>query len=78
MKKIEKFENQQRICTDIENLVSSMNINYMDALIYYADDKDLEIEYVAGLVGKNQAIRSKIEIEAENLNFLRKKARLPI
>lgn len=78
MKKIEKFENQQRICKDIEVIVSDKDISYMDAVILYAQEKDLEIEYVAGLAGKNAFIRSKIEEEAEFLNYIKRKARLPI
>lgn len=78
MKRIEKFENQQIICKEIDSIVSTKQINYIDAAIEYAKNKDLEIEYVAELISRNNKIRSLIEEEAEELNFLKRKARLPI
>lgn len=73
MKKIDKFENNARICSDIENLVISKHISYMDAAILYSEEKNLEIEQVAIALSKNSTIRIKIENEANELNFLKKK-----
>lgn len=78
MKRIEKFENQMRICRDVELMVLTNKMNYMDAAILYAEEHELEIEFVANILSTNAAIRSKIEEEAEDLNFLKKRARLPI
>jgi hypothetical protein len=38
----------------------------------------VEIEYVASFIKKDPVFKSKIEAEAENLNILKKTARLPI
>ena len=78
MKRFERFENQQRIQSEIEELVENKEISYMDAIILYSQDNDLEIEHVASIVGKNSRLRSKVELEAEELHFLKKKSRLPI
>lgn len=78
MKKIDKFENQQRICREIDELVRTSNLTYIDASIHYADINGFEVEYVAELLTKSDLIRSRIEEEAENLNFIKKKSRLPI
>ena len=78
MKRIEKFENQMRICRDIELMVLSKTINYMEAAILYAEENNLEIEFIANILSKNAAIRSKIEEEAEDLNYIKKRVRLPI
>jgi hypothetical protein len=77
MRKIEKFENQKRICHDIEILVISKRIDYIEAAILYAEENDYEIEYIANILAKNIVMRSKIEQEAEDLNFIKKRARLP-
>jgi hypothetical protein len=50
----------------------------MEAALLYAHENDLEIEFVGELLSKHTLIRARIEEEAEALNFLKKKARLPI
>lgn len=77
MKRIEKFENQQRVCREVEILVISHDLSYIEAAVLYANTNNLEIDYVAELLGKNDVFRSRIEEEAESLNCLKKKPRLP-
>ena len=62
----------------IEGLVKKHNIDYMDAVLHYCEKNELDIESIAGLVKQNQTLKSKIQIEAEDLNFLPKSARLPL
>jgi hypothetical protein len=38
----------------------------------------VEVEYAAALIKKDPVFKSKIEVEAENLNILKKGARLPV
>jgi hypothetical protein len=78
MKRIDKFENQQRACQDIEAIAKTQCLTYIDASLVYAEKNNFEVEYVAELLSKNDLLRSRIEEEAEDLNFLKKKARLPI
>ena len=54
----------------IETLVSKKNIPYMDAIIMYCEESGLEVELAAKLI--SGALKSKIQIEAEDLNFLPK------
>jgi hypothetical protein len=54
----------------IENLVSEKNIPYMDAIVMHCESTGLEIELAAKLV--SGALKSKIQLEAEELNFLPK------
>jgi len=54
----------------IETIVSEKNIPYMDAVIIYCEETGLEVELAAKLV--SGALKSKIQIEAEELNFLPK------
>lgn len=78
MKRIDKFENHQRVCQDIEAIAKAQCLTYIDASLAYAEKNNFEVEYVAELLSKNDLLRSRIEEEAEDLNFLKKKARLPI
>ena len=51
----------------------------MDAILYYAEENELELESVARLVKINSTIKEKLLVEAEDLNFMKEKTpRLPI
>jgi hypothetical protein len=60
----------------IENLVCDKKISYMDAIVHYCENNELEVESAAKLI--NTIIKSKIECEAQELNFLPKTAKLPL
>jgi hypothetical protein len=62
----------------IENLVWKYDIEYLDAIIMHCEKHNIEIESIASLIKGNENIKSKLQIEAENLNFLPKTARLDI
>lgn len=61
----------------IEELVWQKDISYMDAVILYCENTGFEVETAAKLI--SGALKSKIKIEAEELNFLPKSntAKLP-
>lgn len=54
----------------IETIVAKKNIPYMDAVLMYCEETGLELELAAKLV--SGALKSKIQIEAEDLHFLPK------
>jgi uncharacterized protein YllA (UPF0747 family) len=60
----------------IEKLVCEKKISYMDAIVHYCENNELEVESAAKLI--NTIIKSKIECEAQELNFLPKTAKLPL
>lgn len=55
---------------NIEELVSKKNVPYMDAILMYCESTGLEVELAAKLI--SNALKAKIQIEAEELNFLPK------
>lgn len=63
---------------EIEKLCSSKNIEYIDAILLWCEQKNVEIELIANHIKKDLVLKSKIQLEAENLNILKKGARLPI
>jgi hypothetical protein len=63
---------------EIEELCRKKKLEYIDAVCFWCDKNNIEIEYVAGLIKKDPVFKSKIQVEAENANFLKKTARLPI
>lgn len=63
---------------EIEDLVWEKDVSYMEAVILYCERTGFEVELAAKLV--SGALKSKIKIEAQELNFLPKSntAKLPL
>ena len=64
--------------TEIEKMVSKNNIEYIDAIILWCQKNNFEVEYAANMIKKDPVLKSKVQNEAENLNVLKKGARLPV
>jgi len=60
----------------IEQIVKDTELSYMEAVLDYAKKSELEPEAMAKML--NQSIKDKIEVEAQDLNMLKKTAKLPI
>lgn len=63
---------------DIEKICYEKNIEYIDAVVFWCQKHGLEIETAAYWIKKDPVMRAKIQFEAENLNILKRGARLPI
>ena len=63
---------------EIEEIVYMKDVSYMDAIILFCEEKGFEIEMAAKLI--SGALKSKVKIEAEELNFLPRSntAKLPL
>ena len=73
---ITKKERANTFSMHIEKIVKDNKMSYMDAIVWYSHEKDIEPEAAAALLNKN--IRSKLEVEARDLNFLPKVSKLPL
>jgi len=73
-----KKEEAQQFSLMIEKIANEKSLSYMDAVLYYCETSNFEVELAAKLI--NNAIKSKIKIEAEDLHYLppSKTQRLPI
>ena len=60
----------------IEEVVQKTELSYMEAVLEYATSSGIEPEAMAKML--NQSIKDKIEVEAQNLNMLKRTAKLPI
>lgn len=63
---------------EIDKLCLAKNIEYIDAVVYWCEKNGLEVELAADLIKRHPLMKSKIQVEAENLNYLKRSARLPI
>jgi len=61
----------------IEELVCELNIPYIDAIIHYCENHEIEIETAAKLI--NSKIKQSIASEASDLNMMKEKiSKLPV
>jgi len=65
-----------KFSTMIEEIVRDKRIPYMEAVVHYCETENMEIEVAAKLL--SAVVKSKIEAEAQDLNYLPKVAKLPI
>lgn len=63
---------------EIDKMCQDKGIEYIDAVVLWCEKNNIEVEYAANLIKKDPVFKSKIQVEAENLNILKRTARLPI
>ena len=69
--------NSKEFSLEIEKIVKEKrDLTYMDAVIWYCEQNDIELSTVNPLISKT--LKQKIELEAQKLNFLPKTGVLPI
>ena len=73
-----KFLTPQKFALEIEKIVANEGMNYIDAICYYCEINNLEIESVTKLVSK--PLKEKLKYDAQELNFMKKtsRAKLPL
>jgi hypothetical protein len=72
------IEKMADFANEIRALCNEKQMDYIDAVVHWCNSKDIEVELAASLVMADAALLSNIEEEAENLNYLKKTARLPV
>lgn len=68
----------QKFVNDVNKLHVSDDVDYIDAVVEWCTKNNIEVEFAAALIKKDPVLKSKIQEEAENLNILKRGARLPI
>lgn len=69
-----KFLCQAKFSQIIEEIVKvNKDMNYIDAIVYYCEQNNIEVESVGKLVSK--PLKEKLKCDAINLNFLKRTSR---
>ena len=73
-----KFVSKEKFAEDIEKLVLRTRMNYIDAIVQYCEDNEIEIESVGKLISR--PLKEKLKGIATELNYLKKtsKGKLPL
>lgn len=69
-------EEMKKFAREIEMIVAETDYNHFEAITEYCSRTGMEIEVAATLINNN--LKSKIQMDAQDLNLLPKSSRLPI
>jgi len=69
----DKFMTTARFSTEVEGLVKEDSMSYIDAIIHYCGENNIEIETVPKLISK--PLKEKLRYEAQQLNYIKKTSR---
>lgn len=71
----DNFMDKNKFSMTIETIVKDSNksMNYIDAVVHFCENKDIEIETVAKLIGPT--LKEKIKAEALKLNYIKRTTR---
>tara|TARA_Y100000590_G_scaffold254429_1_gene285723 strand:- start:1597 stop:1833 length:237 start_codon:yes stop_codon:yes gene_type:complete len=65
------FNNKETFGLEIEKLVQEEDTSYIDAVIYYCEQNDIDYNILSKLI--DNTLKAKIELEAREKNFLTNK-----
>lgn len=72
------ISDKNRFVSEIEELCISKGIEYIDAVVMWCDKNNLEVETAAYWIKRDSTMKARIQAEAEELNVLKRGARLPV
>ena len=76
----EKFLTPIKFSYEIERVVLKEKMNYIDAILFYCEKENIEVESVSKLMTK--PLKEKLKVDATRLNFMKargqSKAKLPL
>jgi len=73
-----KFLTPSKFALEIEKIVAEEKFNYIDAICYYCEINELEVDSVTKLISKS--LKERLKWDAIRLNFMKKtsRAKLPL
>ena len=69
----ENFMTAAKFSLEIENIVKDSNLNYIEAILQFCEDKSIEIDSVGKLISK--PLKEKLKYDAQRPNFMKKTSR---
>mgnify|MGYP001221746563 FL=1 len=70
----DKFMTTAKFSQEVEKVACENNdMNYIDAIVFYCEKNEIEIESVPKLISK--PLKEKLKYDAQKLNFMKKTSR---
>lgn len=63
---------------EIDRIAEENRINYIDAVIHFCEKNGIEIETAAALIKGSAKMKAKVQLDAEEQNYLPKTRRLTL
>lgn len=70
IEKLQKKFDTQKFARAIEEMVRFRGLDYMEAILVFADENDLEVEAVASLVKRSEPIKQRLEAQCHKAKLL--------
>lgn len=64
--------------SEIYSMIKEKDMDYIDAVVHWCDLYQIDVELAASLVKLDPNLLCEVQFDAENLNYLKKTARLPV
>ena len=65
----EKFLTPIKFSYEIERIVLQEKMNYIDAILYYCEKENIDVESISKLMTK--PLKEKLKVDATRLNFMK-------
>lgn len=71
-----RFRSPNEFSIYIDEMVVKYKISYMEAVINYCNEIDIDVESIGTLI--NSKLKEKIQMEAEQANLMKPRGHLPV
>ena len=70
--------NAAKFSLEIETLVLKQKMNYIEAIVLFCEENNVEVDSISKLISK--PLKEKLKRDAQDLNFMKKttRAKLPL
>ena len=69
----ENFMTAAKFSLEIEEIVKDSKLNYIEAVVQFCEDKNIELDSVNKLI--SEPLKEKLKYDAQRLNFMKKTSR---
>ena len=66
----ENFMTAAKFSVEIEKIVKEGNLNYIEAVVQFCEDKNIEMDGINKLISK--PLKEKLKFDAQRLNFMKR------
>jgi len=69
----DKFMTVAKFSQEVEKIAHDNSMNYIDAIVYYCELNEIELENVPKLISR--PLKEKLKFDAQKLNYIKKTSR---
>ena len=69
----DKFMTSAKFSVEIEKIVKDSSLNYIEAVVQFCEDKNIEMDGISKLISK--PLKDKLKFDAQRINFMNRTTR---